>query len=147
MHQFFSAQLSFTVQLSHPYMTTGKATALIRWTFFFFCKIMSLLFNMMCRLVTASYPSPPEGRQTEKPQSQRNNQSDHMDHILSNSMKLWAMPFRATKDRWVIVESSDKMRSTWEWNGKPLQDFCLENPMNRCKGKRIGHWKVNSPGW
>ena len=39
----------FTVQLSHPYMTTGKTIALTRWTFV--GKVMSLLFNMLCRLV------------------------------------------------------------------------------------------------
>ena len=39
----------FTVQLSHPYMTTGKTIALTRWTFF--GKVMSLLFNMLSRLV------------------------------------------------------------------------------------------------
>ena len=39
----------FIVQLSHPYMTTGKTTALSRWTFV--GKIMSLLFNMLYRLV------------------------------------------------------------------------------------------------
>ena len=37
----------FTVQLSHPYMTTGKTIALTRWTFV--GKVMSLLFNMLCR--------------------------------------------------------------------------------------------------
>ena len=39
----------FIVQLSHPYKTTGKTTALTRWTFV--GKVMSLLFNMLCRLV------------------------------------------------------------------------------------------------
>ena len=39
----------FIVQLSHPYMTTGKNIALIRWTFV--DKVMSLLFNMLSRLV------------------------------------------------------------------------------------------------
>ena len=39
----------FTVQLSHPYMTTGKTIALTRWTFV--GKVMSLLFNMPSRLV------------------------------------------------------------------------------------------------
>ena len=39
----------FTVQLSHPYMTTGKTTALTRWTFV--GKVMSLLLNMLSRLV------------------------------------------------------------------------------------------------
>ena len=37
----------FTVQLSHPYMTTGKTIALTRWTFV--DKVMSLLFNMLSR--------------------------------------------------------------------------------------------------
>ena len=40
----------FIVQLSHPYMTTGKTIALTRWTFV--GKIMSLLFNMLSRLVS-----------------------------------------------------------------------------------------------
>ena len=39
----------FTVQLSHPYMATGKIIALTRWTFV--DKLMSLLFNMLSRLV------------------------------------------------------------------------------------------------
>ena len=39
----------FTVQLSHPYMTTGKTIALTRWTFI--GKVMSLLLNMLSRLV------------------------------------------------------------------------------------------------
>ena len=42
------------VQLSHPYMTTGKTTALTRWTFV--GKVMSLLFNMLSRLVIAFLP-------------------------------------------------------------------------------------------
>ena len=41
----------FIVQLSHPYVTTGKTTALTRWTFV--GKVMSLLFNILSRLVIA----------------------------------------------------------------------------------------------
>ena len=44
----------FTVQLSHPYMTTGKIIALIRRTFV--GKVMSLLFNMLSRLVITFLP-------------------------------------------------------------------------------------------
>ena len=44
----------FIVQLSHPYMTTGKTIALTRWTFAI--KVMSLLFNMLSRLVIAFLP-------------------------------------------------------------------------------------------
>ena len=42
----------FIVQLSHPYMTSGKIIALTRWTFV--GKVMSLLFNMLSRLVSFS---------------------------------------------------------------------------------------------
>ena len=45
---------SFTVQLSHPYMTTGKTTALTRWTFV--GKAMSLLLNTLSRLVITFLP-------------------------------------------------------------------------------------------
>ena len=44
----------FIVQLSHPYMTTRKTIALTRWTFV--GKVMSLLFNMLPRLVITSLP-------------------------------------------------------------------------------------------
>ena len=44
----------FIVQLSHPYMTTGKTTALTRWTFV--GKVMSLLYNMLSRFVIAFLP-------------------------------------------------------------------------------------------
>ena len=44
----------FMVQLSHPYMTTGKTIALTRWTLV--DKVMSLLFNMLSKLVIAFLP-------------------------------------------------------------------------------------------
>ena len=44
----------FTVQLSHPYLTTGKTITLTRWTFV--GKVMSLFFNMLSRLVIAFLP-------------------------------------------------------------------------------------------
>ena len=43
---------------------------------------------------------------------------------------------RATQDGQVMVESSDKVWSTGEGNGKPLQYSCLENPMNSMKGQK-----------
>ena len=44
----------FIVQLSRPYMTTGKTITLIRWTFV--GKVMSLLYNMLSRLVITFFP-------------------------------------------------------------------------------------------
>ena len=97
----------FIAQLSHPYMTTGKTITLTRWTFV--GKVIVLLFNMLT------------------------SQSNHTGTTaLANSMRLsyalWGVP------RWVgMVERSDRMWSTREGNGKPLQYSCLENPMNSMK--------------
>ena len=55
------------------------------------------------------------------------------------------MPWRATQDGWVMVESSDKMWSTGEGNGKPLQYSCLENPMNSMKRQKDGTLKKELP--
>ena len=70
---------------------------------------------------------------TLKPYSQKTSQSNHTrTTALSNSMKLshalWGHPRGAG-----MVERSDTMWSTGEGNGKPLQYFCLENPMNSMK--------------
>ena len=60
LHQHHSSKASilrrsdfFIVQLSHPYMTTGKTIALTRWTFV--GKVISLLFNMLSRLVVTFF--------------------------------------------------------------------------------------------
>ena len=52
-HQFLSTQLSL-FQLSHPYMMNGKTINLTRWIFV--DKVMSLLFNILCRLVITFLP-------------------------------------------------------------------------------------------
>ena len=64
---------------------------------------------------------------------------------LSSSMKLWAMQCRATFDRGVIAESSDKMWSTGGGNGKPPQYTCWENLMNCMKGQKDMTPKDESP--
>ena len=46
------------------------------------------------------------------------------------------MPCRATQDRWIMAESSDKIWSTGEGNGKPLQYSCLKNCMNSMKKQK-----------
>ena len=53
-HQFFSTSAFFILQLSHPYMTTGKTIALTRQTFV--GKVMSMVFNMLSRLVITFLP-------------------------------------------------------------------------------------------
>ena len=81
------------------------------------------------------YPTP-KVRETQvrlKPYSQKTSQSNHTrTTALSNSMKQ-SHARGATQDRQVMVERSDRMRSTGEGNGKPLQYSCLENPVNSMK--------------
>ena len=68
-----------------------------------------------------------------KPYSQKTSQSNHTrTTALSNSTKL-SHARGATQDRRVMVETSDRMWSTGEGDGKPLQYSCLENPMNSMK--------------
>ena len=70
---------------------------------------------------------------TLKPYSQKTSQSNHTrTTALSNSMKP-SHACGATQDGRGMVERSDRMRSTGEGNGKPLQYSCLENPMNSMK--------------
>ena len=76
------------------------------------------------------------GRQrpdTLKPYSQKTSQSNHTrTTALFNSMKL-SHVCGATQDGWVMAERSDRMWTTGERNGKPLQYSCLGNPMNSMK--------------
>ena len=70
---------------------------------------------------------------TLKSYSQKIRKSDHTrTTALSNSMKL-SHARRATQDGRVMVKRSDRMWSSGEGNGKPLQYSCLENPMNSTK--------------
>ena len=70
---------------------------------------------------------------TLKPFSQKTSQSNHTrTTALSNPMKP-SHALGATQDEWVMVERSDRMWSTGEGNGKPLQYSCLGNPRNSMK--------------
>ena len=89
--------------------------------------------------------SPSEGRQTENHNHRKLTNLIPWTTALSSSMKLRAMPCRATQDGRVMVESSDKMWSTGEGNGKPLQYSCLENPMSGMKTKTDGTLKEELP--
>ena len=94
-------------------------------------------------LPQASYPHSSEGRQNENHNYRKLTKLMTWIRALSNSMKLRAIQCRATQDRRVMVESSDKMWSTWEGDGKPLRYSCLENPMDSMKRKKI--WHCNNP--
>ena len=154
----------FTVQLSHPYMTTGKTIALTRETFRFLLfpffevyygeeipfiqgKEQQLCFAgaAMKRYHTSTVRKPSKmvgvarGHERAdtilKPYSQKTSQSNHTrTTALSNSMKL-SHPHGVTQDGRVLVERSDRMRSTGEGNGKPLQYSCFENPKYSMKSQ------------
>ena len=83
---------------------------------------------------------------TLKPYSQKTSQSNHTrTTALSNSMKL-SHARGATQDGQVMVERFDRMWSTGDGNGKPLQYSCLENPMNSMKRQNDRILKEELPG-
>ena len=82
---------------------------------------------------------------TLKPYSQKTSQSNHTrTTALSNSVRL-SHTHGATQDGQVMVERSDRMWSTGEGNGKPLQYSCLENPMNSMKRQNARILKEELP--
>ena len=158
------------VQLSHPYMTTGKTIALTRWSFV--GKVMSLLFTMLSRLVCHSFFSKEQASfnfmatviicSDFKAQENQVCHSFHCfpiylpwsDHncrkltkliacitTLSKSMKLWAMLCRATQDGQVMVETKcNPMRK-----GIANHFSCPENPMNSIKRQKRYHTERWTP--
>ena len=64
---------------------------------------------------------------------------------LSNSVKLWAMPYRATQDRQITVKSSDRTWSTGEGMANYFSILAMRTPWTVWKGKKILHWKMNFP--
>ena len=62
-------------------------------------------------------------------------------------MKLKAMPWRATQDGRVMVESSSKPWSTADGVANHFSILVLKNPWIVWKGIKIGHWEMNPPGW
>ena len=84
------------------------------------------------KLPQACYPHPSEGRQNGNHNQRKLTKLDHLDHSLAHLNETTShASCRATQDREIMVEGSDKTWSTREGNGKPLQYSCLENPMNR----------------
>ena len=82
---------------------------------------------------------------TLKPYSQKTSHFNHTSTTaLSNSMKP-SHAHGATQDGWVMVERSDRMWSTGEENGKPLQYSCLEKPMNNVKRQKDRTLKEKLP--
>ena len=77
-----------------------------------------------------------KGRQNENHNHRKLSKLITWTTAFSSSMKLSAMPCGATQDRQVMVESSDKMWSSGEGNGKSFQYSCLENPVNSMKRQK-----------
>ena len=113
---FLQHSAFFTVQLSHPYMTTGKIIALTRWTFV--GKVMSLLFNMLSRLVITFLPRSKQGA------------SDLFKSRASQVVLVVKNPPANAGDRREASWISGLGRPSRGGHGNPLQYSCLENPMD-----------------
>ena len=72
----------FTVQLSHPYMTTGKTVALTRQTFV--GKVMSLLLNVLCRLVITFLPRKISQIAVKRREAKSKGEKERYSHLFQN---------------------------------------------------------------
>ena len=145
----------FTVQLSHPYMTTAKTIVLTRQTFV--GKIMSLLLNMLSRLVITFLPrskcllisclQSPSAVILEPPKTKSATVSPSISHEVmgpvekamapDSSILAWKIPWTDEPGR---LQSMGSLRVGHDWatslslsftgegNGNPFQCSCLENP-------------------
>ena len=141
-HQFFSAQLSLWSNSHIQYMTTGETIALTRQTFV--GKVMSLLYNMLSRLVIASLPSSKHlliswlqsqsAVILEPPKIKSATVSTASPSICHEVMEPDAMIFifqmLSFKPAFSLSSFTLIKRFFGEGNGNPLQYSCLENPMD-----------------
>ena len=102
----------FIVQLSHQYMVTGKTIALMRWTFV--DKVMSLLFNMLSRLVIAFLSSSKRHFFGEmeflRENGCRYRHSDHAESLQSKTQ------FASNPPEWGLA--------AWSFHSRPHASFC-----------------------
>ena len=82
---------------------------------------------------------------TLKPYSQKTSQSNHTRTTALSNSKKPSHACGATQDGQIMVERSDRMWSTEEGNGKPLQYPCLENPMNSMKRQKESDTERRTP--
>ena len=140
----FQCSAFYIVQLSHPCMTTGKTIDFTRQTFV--SKAMSLLFNMLSRLVITF---PPRSK-----------------HLLISWIKFiklvhWFLKPQPCLTQWNYESyhlGPPEIDGSW-WRvltkcgplekgmGNHFGILALRTPWTVWKGKKIGHWKMNSPGW
>ena len=92
-----------------------------------------------------SYWYPSKGRQNANYNHRKLTKLITWITVISNSMKISVMLWRATQEELGMVESSDNMWSTSEGNGRPLQYSCLENPMSCMKWQKYMALKDELP--
>ena len=113
----------FIVQLSQPCMTTGKTKALTRWTFV--SKVMSLLFNMLSRLVTTFLPRSKQFLISWLQSPSAVILELKKIKFLTVSIVSPSICQSGTTER---LHFHFSLSCTGEGNGNPLQCSCLENP-------------------
>ena len=94
----------------------------------------------------ASYPSPSEGRQTENHNHWKLTNLITWTTAFSNSMKLWAMhvgPPKTVGSWWRVLTKCGPLEKGM---GNHFSILALRTPWTVWKGKKIGQWKMNSPG-
>ena len=126
----------FTVQLSHPYMTTGKTISLTRWNLV--SKVMNMLLNMLSRLVITFLP-----------------RSKIISIILTSLFiyVLWNRPGakrRFNRKSWPTWRSQTRSlwgRNTWDWQGGKWKSFISREKSLSALTQEAIYWTENQPVW
>ena len=84
------------------------------------------------------------GRQTENQNHKKLTNLITWTTACSNSVKLWVMLYRATQDGWVTVESLTECGPLEKGMANHFSILALRTPWTVWKGKKVGHWKMNS---
>ena len=105
----------FIVQLSHPYMTTGKTIALTRWTFV--GKVMSLLFNVLSSLVITFLA---RSKQTQDKMKDRGVWQATVHEVAKN----WTVQWLNNNNKLLFGNKTSKLQSSSLLNSCPLSRYC-----------------------
>ena len=84
-----------------------------------------------------------EGRQNKNHNCRKQTNMITCVTALCNSMKIWTMPCKATQDRRIMVERSDKHGALEKGMASHYSILALRTPWTIWEGKKIGHWKMN----
>ena len=130
---------SFTVKLSHPYMTTGKTIALTRRTFV--GKVMTLLYNMISRLVITFLPRSKSNPLRLYSGSDRFKGLDLIDRVPE---ELWIDVYDMVQEAWIKIIPKKKECKKAKWLSEEALQIAEERREAKGKGEKERYTHLNA---